>query len=1173
MSNLIQKISTLFKSPPPSEESSLNPKSQQLFSVNDQLRLKMLFDTLDHNSSARISHRDIENALLLQNIKFYDKRSYQKFYDHDLAALKTFTFSEFITLLSDLHLSSSDLSKLTNFDASLTCPKNPKGLQIQKADKFSSLPEISIEKRENFHDAINQLDSRRVGKLEFQDISDFVRSKIIPIKQADLNAIFEELDLKDNKNITLDSVILSRRTKKGTLYAHNLLVLAKGGNVSQDYASQIISLQDYSDTKQISTDDLLDLFQDFDLLDVDGSTVIKKDLLMEFEPKLKGNFSTGEAEAYRALLSLPSSQVNFNQFISLFQNFFVTFTFARKFYTFYISQNKSTTPLLDEDKSPLCSTNESFQSSSLAGKFASLDQISNISKKQGSLLSVSDNDQSDRPGSKTLIEQIEKPGSLQDEIDLKSPNNPSITTAETKIPAKSIQPDNQNGVNLRIGSRLSSNDDFAEKSSATSPNLPYSLGSLGDMEDPKPATKEILTIQRANSLLMDENEKLKSENTKLKEEVDVRETELVLSKEEKNSRIAELEDELAMQDNLVNRVKKEEQYTKEKLTEANEEILDLKQKVEETTTKFKKAGQEASQMKKRVAEKVKEILMQKEKIDATERLLNDKSREVEAMVRRKAADEKVYNDNITKMKGKLGYLTQKFTEYLTQNTSLQSELHQRNSAIKKMEAAFKDHMHRTEDQKSQLDFKIIELEKQLQSRSKSPEIQGFPLSPSVSHQKLFEKLNETLQVNAHLNHRCEEMRKDSALFKEELRAKLAHYGKPEDFAQTLAEQSDKVDGLTDTINDCQINKDIAKSLIESLKIQLDESKTEKAQLESKVQKMGDDLGTINMENIDLLSQVKEYKIELNYLHQCLNESLCNNANGSNDSMINIPNNEKADDLLKSQIKTSVEPSKELTVMNNHEIKDNLQALQLYIDTLKTWEEQTKALDEATVQINNKIQSLENIDSNKILEKEEAKKTLFEVYKKVIENKQLEASNLRRRVKEKTCLIGANIRMLSKLEGSFSAKLEELLEETSVKEKLVVQNNRLTQTIMEKNFEIERLRKEIADCKSSFSTPKSTADHKIPSSASASSHKMLYSSVGKSGRYSSHSVEKNEESPIILVERTKEKYERMAATMTKKLAGLEEKMKKLDKESKWNESKNQQQQDFLDQENIPENLGL
>lgn len=735
------------------------------------------------------------------------------------------------------------------------------------------------------------------------------------------------------------------------------------------------------------------------------------------------------------------------------------------------------------------------------------------------------------------------------------------------------------GVNLRVGSRLSSNDEFAEKSSTTSPNLPISLESLGDMEGETGqaiATKEIITIQRANSLLMDENEKLKSENTKLQEEVAVRETELLVSKEEKNTRIAELEDELAMQDNLVNRVKKEEQHTKEKLTEANEEIVDLKQKVEETAIKFKKAGQETAQMKKKVAEKVKEVLMQKEKLDATERLLNDKSREVEAMVRRKNADEKVYNDNITKMKGKLGYLTQKFTEYLTQNTSLQSELHQRNSAIKKMEAAFKDHMQRTEDQKSQLDFKILELEKRLQSRSKSPEIQGFPLSPSASHQKLFEKLTETLQVNAHLNQRCEEMKKESALLKEELRAKLAEAGKPEDFAQTLAEQSENIDSLTETISDCHINKDIAKSLIESLKIQLDESKAEKFQLETKVQKMGDELGAINMENIDLLSQVKEYKIELNYLHQCLNESLCNNATGSSDSMVNMPNTEKAEDFVKSQIKTFAEPSKELTVMNNHEIKDNLQALQVYIDTLKTWEEQTKALEEATVEINNKIHSLENIQSNQILDKEEAKKTLFEVYKKVIENKQLEASNLRRRVKEKASLIGANIRMLSKLEASFSAKLEELMEETSAKEKLVVQNNRLTQTIMEKNFEIERLRKELTDVKSSFSTPKSTTDHKIASSASVSSHKALYSSsVGKNERYSSHSVEKKEESPIILAEKTKEKYERMAAVMTKKLAGLEEKMKKLDKsppkENKWKTSSDQQE--LLDQENIPENLGL
>ncbi|RZK16454.1 MAG: hypothetical protein EOO43_14470, partial [Flavobacterium sp.] len=229
---------------------------------------------------------------------------------------------------------------------------------------------------------------------------------------------------------------------------------------------------------------------------------------------------------------------------------------------------------------------------------------------------------------------------------------------------------------LRVESRLLSNDELQdsglEKSSTPSSNLPYSLGSLNDVEgeieksgQEQKLTRELLTIQKNNSMLLDENEKLRTENDKLREDIDAKDLEIINSKEQQSTKIAELEDELVMQDNLVNRIKKEEQYVKDKLSEVNDEIIELRHKNDETTVKFKKVGQETSQMKKKIAEKVKEVLMQKEKLDAAERLLNDKSREVEAMVRRKVADEKVYNDNVTKMKGKLGYLTQKFTEYLT----------------------------------------------------------------------------------------------------------------------------------------------------------------------------------------------------------------------------------------------------------------------------------------------------------------------------------------------------------------------------------------------------------------------------------------------------------------------------------------------------------------------------
>ena len=46
----------------------------------------------------------------------------------------------------------------------------------------------------------------------------------------------------------------------------------------------------------------------------------------------------------------------------------------------------------------------------------------------------------------------------------------------------------------------------------------------------------------------------------------------------------------------------------------------------------------------------------------------------------------------------------------------------------------------------------------------------------------------------------------------------------------------------------------------------------------------------------------------------------------------------------------------------------------YIESLKQWVEQAKSLEESVMQINEKIQTLENIDSNKIF-KEEIKRYL------------------------------------------------------------------------------------------------------------------------------------------------------------------------------------------------------
>lgn len=576
-------------------------------------------------------------------------------------------------------------------------------------------------------------------------------------------------------------------------------------------------------------------------------------------------------------------------------------------------------------------------------------------------------------------------------------------------------------------------------------HLPCSLESL--VEDEEDYDK----------LMSNQQEILKLENGKLKQSLQEKDTEIAILKESHSVTKTELEDDIVVKTSMISRISKEQEAIKAHLELAKEEIEQLKIKMNDSAIKLKKANDETSTMKKRLATKVKEALIQKERFDAIEKQYNDKSREVDTMIKKKESDDKAYQENMTGMKGKLNYLTQKFTEYLTQNTSLQSELQEKTTAVKKIDTAFKDHIKKADDQKQKLDLRICELEQQIKTSSSACQTveketeTDTPYSLDMTRRQMEEQLVDMKNQNQNLKDTFCDFQKEAERLQKELLGKNNELFKMKDsHAQDMKDiQSERKRSNMMTLK----NDGIAKTLIESLHGEIDSLRREKEALESALEVARAEIENINVKNSDLTTKASEYQLEFKYLSECLNESLWR-SNGSNDSVIIFGHerNEELPDLENQEAERNLRTCD----ISPKDPRKSLKIVQEYVGKLETLEQRTKNLDEEIEMMNQKIETLrkKNMDEDQASTE---MKGILDVYKKLIENKQLEIENLKKRVKGKTGLLSANMRLLSKLEALFTQKLNELSEVSQTQDQLVIENKKLHSTIRDQEKEIKRLR--------------------------------------------------------------------------------------------------------------------
>ena len=456
----------------------------------------------------------------------------------------------------------------------------------------------------------------------------------------------------------------------------------------------------------------------------------------------------------------------------------------------------------------------------------------------------------------------------------------------------------------------------------------------------------------------------------------------------------------------------------------------------------------------------------------SKRNLRTKAEMLKLLFRRNPIDDENFKNSMSQMKGRLGYLTQKFTEYLTQNTFLQGQLQARDGAVRKMEAAYKDHTQKIEDQKQQLGMKINELEEKIKqggatttttTSCETAEIgTDTPFSPVVSQRIMNEKLNGIIENNKSLLDRYEGMKLETEKLKSELKDKQT---KPLDTIKCDTTQTPEE--LRKSLQNFQTTEEIARTLIEGLKMQLESAKNDKEEVEAKLKESNQELSELKLENVELNKKVGEYKLEFNYLQECLNERICRNSE-SNDSMGYLPEEDEADEKGNEADNESEKSDNS----SPHDSKEGLKIIHNYIGKLNTLEQRTKVLDDEIRLTDRKINKLKKeADKEKLTDG--LKQGVVSLYKKIIENKHSEISNLKKRLKEKTNMVNGNVKLLSKLESSFNQRLDQLSEANRDKERMSRDNARLQEIVKSNIQEFEKLKKEFNESRSVNNTPKTT----------------------------------------------------------------------------------------------------
>lgn len=298
-----------------------------------------------------------------------------------------------------------------------------------------------------------------------------------------------------------------------------------------------------------------------------------------------------------------------------------------------------------------------------------------------------------------------------------------------------------------------------------------SLESLA--EDEFETVKNFLNLKRQelsagpNSIFRDdhftqaENDFLKHENNKLREELAKKE-ELIIS----------LREEIENKINQLNATKEVEKKLEDKVTELQDQL--------------NKNSQNTDKIQQKLAAKVKELLLKDDTISHLEIVNKDKIKELENLQAEKTKSEQTLQDNFVNIKKKLDYVTQKFSEYLTQNTALQSEVHEKDDKIRKTEYALKQEKERSQGTITKLEAKITDLETKLGSKVQEVNKHALEIQLEIEHLKLeLAEKEDYIEDLENMKDSLYQSEKDMEELKNKLIETQAHYNNSQSVIASL----------------------------------------------------------------------------------------------------------------------------------------------------------------------------------------------------------------------------------------------------------------------------------------------------------------------------------------------------------------------------------------------------
>jgi len=564
--------------------------------------------------------------------------------------------------------------------------------------------------------------------------------------------------------------------------------------------------------------------------------------------------------------------------------------------------------------------------------------------------------------------------------------------------------------------------------------------------------KEVLHIQNERNfaeeiklLLAKEGEEKKAikilmqENSTLNKLLILKERQISDMKKEFNQVKLRFDGEINRKVKLIAKLKEEIENKQKSICKSREEIQALESKIVELNTRVQRINHYTTRTKAKLADQAKDLLKQKQVIEDLEKKNASLKLEIDELQQDKSKQEKKSKDTVATLNTRIKFLTEKFTEYLTENTEMQSAVHEHEIALRKKENELKIE----KDNNRLLKNKISLLEQQLAQLRETEKIARQSSRDKTVEENVL-NLEEEAMINYDQNEQSNSLNELLENLKQELiNARNVTSTEDKKLQEKYIQATEEITTLKKLVATSESEIQNLKGIISSLESQLADLKRENSEFSSKVKMFSEENTKITLEKNTILQRLNEYKQELEYVHDMIQQ-------GSSPHQLLIEDNLDVHQLKFISEESLGEVEKKLI----QKPKEDLKIVKNYINKLELLESKIADLENQLEEKNSKIALLTLNPQEASLET--TKKNILELYKKILEAKSIEASELRARIKEKSDIINTNLEIISKLDRALQEKIDELSEITEFKEKVLIENNQLSNLVQIKTYEIEKL---------------------------------------------------------------------------------------------------------------------